>query len=164
MNVDEAFASIAQAHAAFRDAQLQIEITKSALHTTAVTALAAVEPDDQGALVHRLYWEMLEIPVKTLQAVVGTNAKVRELAGAGPVVGRCQDCEEELRASTRNEVNSSPQRCKRCEMRRHDHRFGRLDLGYDSDVPPPDYPPEWDDEDGWELPSPRRYWERQSLW
>jgi hypothetical protein len=67
-----------------------VEEARRALHRAALRALIAVEgdADRERALVRTLYWDVPELPVRTIEVVVGGPAAVRARAGTGPRPGR----------------------------------------------------------------------------
>lgn len=89
---------------------------------------------------------MAALPVKSLEAAVGTAAQVRVLAAPGPLVGPCQDCDQQVRATSRTQRAKSPWRCERCEAERRRLERERLRTRWsDADDDPPPAPPGWEE-------------------
>lgn len=135
------------------DACIQaVEDARRSLHRSALKALMAVSGDRERerALVAALYWEVRAVPVKTLEAVVGSAAQVRALAGPGPLLGDCDVCATPVHATSRSNLATGVARCKPCEARRRLSRTPVMPGSWDDEVPSPDPPPEWEDDVSWE--------------
>lgn len=135
------------------DAALEaVEEARRALHRAALRALVAVDGDDERErqLVRTLYWDVPAVPVKTMEAVIGSAKQVRDLAAPGPLLGRCDGCEAEVFATSRTHRDTGPVRCKPCERK---HRPAAIRPPHPwppdpwhEDAPPPE-PPDWDELD-----------------
>lgn len=150
MDIDEAITQVRNAAAGVDEALAAVTAAKHALNRAALAALVAVDGDEEQerALVRRLYWDVPELAVKSLEAVVGTAARVRELAGPGPRLGSCEDCGTELHATSRTQLAAGVTCCEPCQQQRRQpppppamewpsaHRNGCC----------PDPPPAWYDE------------------
>jgi hypothetical protein len=155
MDIEEAIAKVRAAAGCVDDALEAVADAKQDLQRAAIVALLEVEggEDAERELVRRLYWEVRELPVKTLEAVVGPAGRVRELAGPGPALAPCPDCQVERLAASRTELASPPHRCKSCEQRWREQPYERWERptigawGDEGDWPDdlPSEPPEWDD-------------------
>jgi hypothetical protein len=125
---------------------------KEALQRQALRALVNLDGDEQEReLVRTLYWQVLELPVKTLEVAVGSRARMRELAGPGPVLGTCDECGVEVQASSRTQLAAGSPRCKPCEAKPRQPLWSPSQLDGEADVPLPDEPPAQDaDLDDWD--------------
>jgi hypothetical protein len=154
MDIEEAIAKVRAAAGCVDDALDAVTYAKQDLQRAAIVALLEVEGDEDAEreLVRRLYWEVRELPVKTLEVVVGPAGRVRELAGPGPALAPCPDCQAERRAASRTELSSPPHRCKPCEQRLREQPYERWERtaispwGDDGDWPD-DLPPEPPDDE-----------------
>lgn len=147
MDIDEAVDTVRSAAARVERALADVEAAKQTLQREALKALVGFDGDDGGeqVLISRLYWDVPELPVKTLEAAVGTLARVRQLAGPGPVVGRCDDCDLELRATSRTQLTSGATTCKPCEKKRREAADAERWRPWRDDVPDGPVPPDWYD-------------------
>jgi hypothetical protein len=144
MNVEQATHRVRAAAARVDEALEAVAAAKQALHREALKALVAVDGDEvQRDLVHRLYWDVPELPVKTLAAVIGSAARVRQLATPGPLLGACDVCGAEVRATSRSHLDRRFARCKPCEPKpRYDWGASAGDDWY-PDAADREEPPEW---------------------
>ncbi len=133
----------------------EVEDARRGLHRAALRALMAVDGDceREQALVAALYWDIQTVPVKTLEAVIGSSAQVRALAGPGPLLGRCHDCDAPVRATSRTHLATGVERCQPCERQRRPRPGSTWQDGWGADLPAPDaspadVPPLWADA-GW---------------
>jgi hypothetical protein len=147
MDIEQAITGVHAAVARVDAAQEAVAAAKDILQREALRALVAAEDDDTTReLVRRLYWEVPELPTKTIEAVLGTRTRVFKLAGPGPVIGACDDCGTDIRATSRTHRNSGASVCEGClDVRRkaEQERLRRLN-GWEIDEPPPD--DDWFDE------------------
>lgn len=155
MDIDEAITQVRNAAAGVDEALAAVTAAKHALNRAALAAFLAADGDEEHerALVRRLYWDVPEVAVKTLEAVVGSAARVRELAGPGPRLGSCEDCGTVLHATSRTQLAAGASRCEPCDKRRLESPppppamdWPRAHANGCCPDPLPDPPPEWDDE------------------
>jgi hypothetical protein len=161
MDIDQAIDRIHAATAGLAHAQAAVEAAKQTLHREALRALIDADGDEahQQALAHRLYWDVPELPVRTLEAVLGSGTAVRRIAGPGPVLGACSGCGAELRATSRSERASGAARCSPCdaahqaewarrlaEQHREDVRHSAGLRAWEDDHPGWGERTDWDDE------------------
>jgi hypothetical protein len=98
-------------------------------------------------VVRQLYWDVPELPVKTLEAAVGSPKRVRELAGPGPLLGDCSDCGVEVRATSRTQLADGTSTCKPCTRERQEAERARRQAAWARAGEPG--PLDWQDELGW---------------
>lgn len=158
MDIEHALTRVRTAAAQIDESLAAVTAARQALQREALRALMAFDGDDERHrdLVRALYWEVPALPAKTLEAVVGgTAAEMRALAAPGPLVGSCDGCGAELRATSRTQLAKPPDECPNCEKeRRRREREHRQQGWYEDDHPAP--PPDWFmvlDDDLDELPS-----------
>jgi hypothetical protein len=120
MDIEHAVREIQAAAGRVDEALAGVEAARQTLQCEALRALVEVNADEDRLcdLIRRLYWDVPGLPVKTLEAAVGPPARVRELAGPGPMVGACEDCGVELHASSRTQLATGLTCCKPCEKQR----------------------------------------------
>jgi 3'-phosphoadenosine 5'-phosphosulfate (PAPS) 3'-phosphatase len=151
MDITTAVAQVRQAAADVEQAVEAVDRAREALQRAALRAL--VDAGDDAAmreLLHQLYWNVPELPVKTLEAVVGGGARVRQLAGPGPVIGACTDCDTAIHASSRTHMTTRPTCCTSCKSARERARRAQamrsINGGpWDDDGSPGPVPAEWYD-------------------
>lgn len=144
MDTEDALARIHAAAARVDQSLDAVTAAQQALQREALRALLAADGDEdrQRALVRALYWEVPALPVKTLEAAVGTAAQVREVAAPGPLVGPCQDCGQQQPATSRTQRAKRPWRCGACEeeRRRVERERMRALWSHEEQDPPPALP------------------------
>lgn len=147
MDIDQAVEKVRSAAARVEHALADVEAAKQTLQREALKALVSLEGDKgrEQALISRLYWDVRELPVKTLEAAAGTPARVRQLAGPGPVVGRCEDCDIEMRATSRTQLAGGATVCKPCEKKRRDAAEAARWRPWHGEVPDGPVPADWYD-------------------
>lgn len=145
MNVTDALASVRAASERVESAAAEVADAKQDLHRATLRALldAETDRDAMAALVSHLYWEVPEVQVKTLEVGVGSKARLKELAGPGPVRGTCKGCGCELRATSRTNLAARypATRCTACEWRRQEEREAAM--WGNAPQPTPEAPPDW---------------------
>lgn len=160
-DVDRARAARDVARQAWRDAEAVVA-------EAVVAAFAAVVDDEQArrCALRELYWSRQDIPVPVLQRAAGLRG-VAAAAGPGPVVGRCVECGEEQRPTSRTDARRlaalRPLLCGGCERAMWEREWRRDEqLAALEDIPLPDDPPDPDPDDDADLavyvPATRRGW------
>lgn len=164
MGIEQTIAGVRAAATRVDEALEGVAAAKQALWHEALKALVRRDGDGwERDLVRRLYWDVPQLPVKTLEAAVGTAARVRELAGPGPVLGTCDDCDTELRATSRTQLASGSTCCTSCEQKRRKASRSPQAGDWDTDIPGPEIPPEWYEEPGDGAAPPQSYDQVASL-
>jgi hypothetical protein len=116
MDINQALTNVRAAAIRVEEAARSVASAKEELHRLALQALVTADDEaERHALVHGLYWEVRDLPVKTIEAVVGPRARVLEIVGPGPSLGTCTGCATELFATSRTDLTSGRQRCGACE-------------------------------------------------
>jgi hypothetical protein len=125
-----------------------VEEARLALHRAALRALIGVagDADRERTLVRSLYWDVPELPVKTIEVVVGGPAEVRARAGPGPLLGRGDMGDVEGHATSRTHLATGTPRCKPCDRKRKPASPTLPPNPWDEDAFPLE-PPEWDELD-----------------
>lgn len=80
--------------------------------------LGGLDEAGRAAVVRHAYWRMPDVPTAVLRDAVGGaavggaavegDARLRSLAGRGPVTGSCRRCTRVLRAGDRDAVDADP--------------------------------------------------------
>lgn len=119
MDIDDAIRTVRAAATALEEAHEQVAAAQQTLQRDALRAVIDADGDEEvRELVRRLYWEMPDLPVKTLEAVIGPARRVRELAAPGPALGPCADCGTELHATSRTNLAQGQDTCHPCTRER----------------------------------------------
>lgn len=120
MDIDQAITTVRAAVGRLDEATEAVAAAKEALQREALRVLVAAEDEAEARQVlHRLYWDVPEVPIKTLEAVAGSSTRVYKLVGPGPVVARCEDCAADIRAKSRTHAARGVTVCDDClEVRR----------------------------------------------
>lgn len=97
-------------------AREEVAAAQTALQREALSVLVAGDGDVEyeRELVRALYWRVPDLPVRTLEAIAGTATRVRQLAAPGPLLGECEECGEELRATSRSGLAHPSKHCPPC--------------------------------------------------
>ena len=144
MDVQLAVSAVRAATARVEEALEGVAVAKQALQHAALKALVEVDGDAtrERELIRLLYWDVPLLPVKTIEAAVGTAARVRELAGPGPVLATCEGCGAELRATSRTQLAAGLAQCRPCERRRQEAAIAQLGDPWPG-PPEDDIPAQW---------------------
>lgn len=120
MDTAQALTNVRAAADRLEAALAAVTTAQQDLQREALLALLAADGDHerQRAVVRALYWDVPALPVKTLEAAIGTARQVRELAAPGPLVGTCEGCGAEILATSRTQAAQGADRCGPCETER----------------------------------------------
>lgn len=117
MDTPQALTNVRAAVDRLDEALAAVTTAQQDLQREALLALLAADGDHerQRAVVRALYWDVPALPVKTIEAAIGTARQVRELAAPGPLVGTCEGCGAEILATSRTQAAQGADRCGPCE-------------------------------------------------
>jgi hypothetical protein len=142
MDTTQTLLDLSRAVDALTGAKAVVTAAQARVTDLGLTALEAARDDDdaRAAIASALYWTALDLPVRRISEVVGSDDQVRALAGPGPVLPPCTSCGDSRRARTRTELKAPPGECADCRAarqrrelaawrREEDERVERRDLG-----------------------------------
>lgn len=122
--------------------RLQMHLThdddEEALAQIIADALAVLGETESRAVIRHAYWWLPGVPTATLRRVVGSDARLRRMAGRGPVIGACRECGRVMRARGRDVLDAEvPARCAECRSHSPDHApAGGAGFGWEFEVTP----------------------------
>jgi hypothetical protein len=118
---------------ALNAAQAEAAAALRRVEEVALPALEAARDADDGALadiVAALYWNALDLPVRRIARVVGSDDAVRSLAGPGPVLPPCVTCGGSRRARNRTELKAAAAECSSCTAERERREMAERQRAY----------------------------------
>lgn len=148
MDIAQALTNVRAAADRLDEALAAVTTAQQDLQREALVALLAAEGDHerQRVVVRALYWDVLALPVKTLEAAIGTARQVRELAAPGPLLGSCEDCGAEILATSRTQATQGADRCGPCETEHRRLARQRQEEQWRREAEAPPEAPEPDDD------------------
>lgn len=148
MDTVQALTNVRAAADRLDEALAAVTTAQQDLQREALLALLAAEDDHerQRTVVRALYWDLPALPVKTLEAAIGTARQVRELAAPGPLIGSCEGCGGEILATSRTQAAQGADRCGPCETERRRLERQRQEEQWRREAEVPPIPGEPDDD------------------
>jgi hypothetical protein len=145
MSIESAIARVDARVRASAEAVAKAQKAATDLSQTVLTEVLALDGDDRQRLMHYVYWNVEDVPARVFEAVAGGGRRAWELVGAGPCLGACDECGEQVHPGSRTERKEVRQhdtlRCRPCrqtELRAQQEAWRRQLSSYDDDAAPVD--------------------------